>query len=138
MHEANLKRNEGVGLKMLDRDHREIHAIIHELNLNTAQQYDRARLVSLLRQLERLSSSHFALEEGIMTATRFPGQSLHRMRHEWMLEEIRRTLFAWMHPPSDSPEYNASLLLSSHTGHVRHEDLRFGEWLRGRDLVGEA
>lgn len=132
MHETNSNHSLSVGLTMLDRDHREIHAIIHELSRGAAQQCDRAALVSLLRQLERTSASHFALEEGMMTAARFPGHALHRLRHEWMLEEIKRTLADWTHVSPGSPEQTASMLLGSHTSHVRHEDLKFGEWLDGR------
>jgi|SRR5580658_3582926 hemerythrin len=137
MHETNSNHSLSVGLKMLDRDHREIHAIIHELSHGAAQQCDRASLVSLLRQLERISASHFVLEEGMMTAARFPLQELHRLRHEWMLEEIKRTLADWTHSSSGSgaPEQTASMLLGSHTSHVKHEDLKFGVWLDGRGLT---
>ena len=131
MSRVNRSRNLSVGLKMIDRDHKEIHDLLHELHCGANQQSGQARLVSLLRQLERLSSSHFSLEEGMMTATRFPGESLHRMRHEWMLEEIRRTLFAWMHPSFPATEHTSSMLLGSHTDHVEHEDLRFDAWLDG-------
>jgi len=135
MQRAIPNRELSVRLKMLDRDHREILSIIQELCGSNAQQCDRARLVSLLRQLERVSKSHFTLEESMMKATQFPEQSLHRMRHEWMLEEISRTLSDWKHPSCDAPEQNAAMLLGSHNSHVRHEDLRFGVWLDGESVT---
>jgi hemerythrin-like metal-binding protein len=134
MDSANRSPDLSVRMNILDRDHREIDAILHELNCASAQQGDVARMVPLLRRFESITLSQFALEDGMMTATQFPGQALHRMRHAWMAEEIKRTLYGWDHPASGLPEQSISMLQESHSNHVQYEDLKFGAWLDRRHM----
>lgn len=134
MRSVICSRDLSVRMNILDRDHREIDAILHELNYASAQQCDTARLIPLLRQFQRIALSHFALEDGMMTATRYPGLALHRMRHEWMCEEVGLTLNAWKHPSLETPEQSVLMLLESHSNHVQYEDLRFGVSLDRRRM----
>ncbi len=52
-----------LGIKMLDRDHKQISELLLEINFNAARDGDPGRQIRRLRKLTRVTRSHFLLEE---------------------------------------------------------------------------
>ena len=71
-------RKHDLGIKVIDRDHREISELLLEINFNVVRDADAGRRIRHLRDLARATRSHFLLEEGMMAASKFPGLPLHR------------------------------------------------------------
>jgi len=65
----------------------------------------------------------------MMAATNYPGLFLHRQRHAWMLEEIRRLAEHWGKEPSGLMRESIGYLWESHIEHVECEDQAYGLWL---------
>ena len=129
LHVKKNSLNLGVGLRLLDRDHREIKATIFELNQDASEHREVGRQIALLRQLERVMCSHFALEEGLMCAAQFPGYSAHQIRHQWMMERVRRTI-SWLgHPVEGTPMQAVTSLDMMHEAHVGNDDRSLEDWL---------
>jgi hypothetical protein len=61
-----------VGVKILDFDHREMTEAIHEIGEALARDEDPRQTSSLLHRLAEFTLTHFALEEEMMAATKFP------------------------------------------------------------------
>jgi len=120
-----------VGVRILDCDHREITEAILELQESAATQQDRGRVSSLLNKLRHFTSVHFALEEGMMAATRYPKLALHRLHHQRMMEHMRKLLprFDGAHPVLQNEALGC--LAEWHTSHVQSDDLHYGHWLNG-------
>jgi hemerythrin len=118
-----------VGVKMLDCDHRVLFEAIKELQAAASADGDLRRTRSLLRKLADFTLTHFALEEGMMLATKFPGMAQHRLHHQQLTEHVaalasrnnRNGL------PLDSEAMN--LLSELHVNHVRSDDMHYGLWL---------
>ena len=121
----------GSGMQMLDRDHRAISEILVELNGLVAREACPALQLRLLKELGQLSAVHFALEEGMMSATRYPSLPAHQLRHRRMAEEIRRVTASWSAKTAPALVQPAGLLWESHILHVENEDLDFGRWVNG-------
>jgi len=118
-----------VGVKMMDRDHEEISGMVLELNAQAAAEKPWDRTGPLLRELIRATGCHFSLEEAMMTAAKYPHAAIHRLRHEWMIDQMRVLLARSRQSGFAANEPLLGLLAESHFAHVAAEDLRFGLWL---------
>ncbi len=127
-----------LGIKMIDRDHREISELLMEINFNAARDENAARKIRRLRGLERVTRSHFLLEEVMMAETKYPGLALHRLRHQWMMEQIRQLAAYWDREKSPLTREPMGQLWESHIAHVENEDQAYGLWLDGTSGESEG
>jgi len=120
-----------VGVRIIDNDHREIAEAIQQLQADTVPGEDRGRARSLLNRLRHFTLAHFALEEGMMAATRYPKLAIHRFHHQRMVEQMG-ALLARFHEAHPALQHDAlACLLRWHNSHVRNHDLHYGLWLDG-------
>jgi hemerythrin-like metal-binding protein len=123
-----------LGVTVIDRDHQFISELLLEINFNAAREGDPRRQIRRLNELAHLTRSHFLLEEGMMTAAQYPGLTLHTLRHEWMMEQIRRLAAYWSGQRNAMTREPMGLLWESHTAHMECEDRAFGLWLDAMNL----
>jgi hemerythrin len=123
--------NHDLGIKVIDRDHREISELLVEINFNGSRDGDAGRRIRSLREVARATRSHFLLEETMMAVSKFPGLPLHRLRHQWMLEQIWQLANDWGKQKNALTREPVGLLWESHTAHVESEDRAYGLWLDG-------
>lgn len=134
MNSANRIDELSVGIKILDRDHREMSETIHELQADIAAGKEQTRTGLLLSKMAGLTLAHFTLEEGMMAATKFPGLAMHRRRHQRMMEEVRAFAARRNWDGSASNPNSLWFMTGWHSAHVGRDDLDFGLWLNGIDL----
>jgi len=120
-----------IGVRMMDRDHREIAEVLDEIKIQLATGKAQSTTERLIGDLARATRSHYILEEGIMAAANYPGMALHRLRHQWMMEQLKAVV-----PQSRRRNFALNLALlqlfsESHSDHVHTDDLRYGMWLNG-------
>ncbi|MGA3373267.1 MAG: hemerythrin domain-containing protein [Terracidiphilus sp.] len=118
-----------VGVKILDCDHREMTEAIYEIQAAVTADRDPRRTESLLRKLAQFSLTHFALEEGMMAATRFPGLAPHRLNHQRMIERMKTFVSRQEGNGLTLDRNSLHLLAEIHAAHVEQDDLRYGLWL---------
>ena len=118
-----------MGIKLLDRDHDHLKEILEEIQLMAAAGFASGQTGVMLRKLAKRMRLHFALEEQLMSATRYPGTVVHHLKHQWLVDQL--DLLATQRGRS-ALEQNAhllSLLADSHFKHMSNEDLDYGLWL---------
>lgn len=118
-----------VGVRILDCDHREMSETIMEIQANDLAGRERSRSHSLLRKLARFTLVHFALEEGMMAAAKYPAMALHSLRHQRMIEQLQATVARYSRRGLILNGPSLGLLDAWHSGHVVRDDLDFGLWL---------
>jgi len=130
-----------MGVKMIDRDHTEISDMVLELKLSAMTAKPWSQTGPQLRELTRAVSAHASLEELMMEATQYPGFAIHKLRHQWMMDQLR-ALTAQCRKEGyvlDGPLLD--LFSESHFAHIQDEDMTFGLWLnasRVPQLAGES
>jgi hemerythrin len=67
----------------------------------------------------------------MMAASKFPGVALHRMRHQWMLQQIGHLAGYWGREKTAPTREPVGLLWESHIAHLESEDRAYGLWLIG-------
>jgi len=123
------KRELSVGVKMLDCDHRELFETIKELQTMAAGDVDPRRTSSLLSKLAEFTLTHFALEEGMMSATKFPGMALHRLHHQRLAKHAAELASRYNRGGLGLDSNSLGFLSELHADHVQQDDLHYGLWL---------
>jgi len=126
---ANGIRELSVGVRILDCDHREMSETIMELHANELAGRERSLTASLLRKLAHFTHVHFALEEGMMAATKYPAMVLHSLKHQRMIEQLQATVARYSRRGLTLTGLSLGSLDDWHTDHVERDDLDFGLWL---------
>jgi hemerythrin len=129
MEQSKERINLNVGVRILDRDHRQMAEVIHELKAATLDNWDQSLTVPLLRKLVHFTMNHFALEEDMMQTTRYPGMAVHRLNHRHLMGKLGALIAH--HDRGGLPLALSSLrfLHEWHIGHVHSDDLHYGLWL---------
>ena len=82
-------RNEfSVGVDAVDHEHREMIALINELDVAMQGDASQTTVVQALGEIYARISAHFALEEKIMRDCRYDAYEDHKADHERLLDEI--------------------------------------------------
>jgi hemerythrin len=119
------------GVRILDCDHREQSETITELRTTLSKGEDRSRTASLLRKLSRFTHSHFALEEGMMAATKYPGAALHRIHHQRLMARMDALVSRCNRGSLPLYDQAIRVLTGFHHAHIEGDDLSYGYWLNG-------
>ena len=88
----------------------------------------------LIANLGQITFSHFALEEGMMAATHYPGLFLHRLEHQWLYEQTKALEARCRRARIKADDTPVIFLDHVHIDHMRLGDLKFGLWLNGTAL----
>ncbi len=131
--ESTAKNGESsVGVRILDCDHRMLFETIGEIQAAAANE-NRRRTSALLLRLAGFTQTHFALDEEMMAATRYPGLARHRRDHQRVIERMKAIVSRYNRGglPQDRESARDSLEILSqlHATHVHDGDLRYGLWL---------
>ena len=121
--------NLSVGVGILDRDHREISEVLQELHGDLETGRMRSRTGTLLRRLAHFTMTHFALEEGMMGATRYPMTELHRLEHQSLMQQTEALAAQSRQSKFTLNDCSLALIAKSHLDHIQKDDLHYGLWL---------
>lgn len=118
-----------VGVRLIDCDHREMAEAIMELQSAAEGGMEQSRTARLLRALSHFTLTHFAMEEAMMSATKYPLVALHRLRHQRMMEQLRQVAAIQNRGKQPLRADWLAALADWHNLHVRHDDSHFGHWV---------
>ncbi len=122
--------NLSVGVGALDQEHRELCAIINDLEATVTKDEERGKVGLLLFKLADLARSHFADEETAMTASRYPGLVLHALKHQFLIEQIDALIVRLDRDGYTLNEHSLKFLRDWFETHIQKDDLNFGTWFR--------
>lgn len=78
-----------VGVPLLDSDHKTLIGLINHLNRSIGDEEEYAAVGSVLLALEEYAAHHFAREEKMMEASRYPLTDQHNATHRGFGEKVR-------------------------------------------------
>jgi hemerythrin len=121
-----------VGIRLLNVDHREIEGLIDELHATVASG-DKYRIIRILRKLSGFTRTHFALEEGMMSATEYPSLAAHRRCHQSLLLQLDSFISLYLKGRLTLSPGSLSFLLVWYAAHSHNDDAQYADWLVIRD-----
>ncbi len=122
-----------VGVRILDCDHRQMAETIMELQVEIAAGRRRGQAGLLLTRLAGFALVHFALEESMMAAAKYPGLDLHCLSHQRMMRQIRAMTLRRAGAGYAQGDCSLCLPVDWHSTHIENDDLDFGLWLNEID-----
>lgn len=84
-----------VGVPVLDADHKTLIGLINNLHRSIGDEEEYATLGSVLQALEEYAEHHFAREERVMEACRYPSLSAHSAMHRRLAAQVRELKAAY-------------------------------------------
>ncbi len=85
----NWSERMSVGVPEVDADHKTLVGLINHLHRSIGDTEEYATLGSVLKSLEDYAADHFAREERMMAAARYPGLSVHIRAHFRLAQQVR-------------------------------------------------
>jgi hemerythrin-like metal-binding protein len=79
-----------VGVPEVDADHKTLVGLINHLHRSIGDPEEYATLGSVLKSLEDYAADHFAREERMMAAARYPGLAVHIQAHFRLAQEVSK------------------------------------------------
>ena len=118
-----------VGVKTIDQQHSGLFAIVNELH--TAMMTGKAKIVlgALLDKLVKYTVEHFAYEERMMEAAKYPNLVTHRAHHTDLTKQVGDFMARYKRGDGALNIELLRFLSDWLTKHIQHEDKEYGPWL---------
>jgi hemerythrin-like metal-binding protein len=118
-----------VGVKTIDQQHSGLFAIVNELH--TAMMTGKAKNVlgALLDKLVKYTVEHFAYEERMMEAAKYPNLVTHRAHHTDLTKQVGDFMARYKRGDGALNIELLRFLSDWLTKHIQHEDKEYGPWL---------
>jgi len=127
-----------VGVEPLDDEHRELFGLLAALEAATTQRLQPESAARLLRKLEEATRTHFAREEAVMRAAKYPGLTLHSANHLRLMEKLEAFMARHGHGGQALNRHAINFLGDWLVNHIQTDDMRLGDWLRERKPIPDA
>jgi hemerythrin-like metal-binding protein len=125
--ELNWRDKYAVGFRAIDDEHRELFEAVRELESAMALN---AETGVPLKKLVSATAKHFANEEAMMRAAKYPGLALHAANHQRLMEKVQA--FAARHGQGGVAvnQHSLKFLRDWLLHHIENDDERLGGWLK--------
>lgn len=123
-----------IGHTLLDADHQHIFRIANRLQNEILEQPDVECSVvgEVLVELIEHTGAHFAREESVMRAARFPCYREHKAQHDALMKKVDALHRQYMDGEIDIPGKVSHFLLQQLVPHILTTDMDVGRWLRAQ------
>jgi hemerythrin-like metal-binding protein len=118
-----------VGHDELDGHHKTILSIVNELYTGVEEGRRRGPVDRFLEQLEDYAKRHFAREEELMKAHRFPGVASHQAAHRKYVLDLQRLRLKNLEPQGLTRHELLRFLKEWWLGHICDVDRLYGPYL---------
>jgi hemerythrin-like metal-binding protein len=128
-------KNYSVGVQALDTQHTVLIGILNDLHAAMMKGQAQSLTGPLLRKLVDYTRTHFSAEEGMLTASKYPGLNEHKAKHRDLIKQVEDYAARY-----DRGEITLNLHLLNFlrdwlTNHIQKTDREYGPWLNKNGLV---
>ena len=118
-----------VGVKSIDDQHTVLFNTINDLHAAMLKGQSRTVVGPLLHTLVDYTREHFATEEAMMEAAKYPALAKHRIKHKELTKQVEEYLTRY-----ESGDVTLSIQLSFFLSdwlskHIQSTDREYGPWL---------
>lgn len=123
------KNDYSVSVKRFDREHKELIALLNELNDAMAQGLGRFVTQSVLYRLQEYIHQHFAAEETAMRTAAYDGLASHVAEHRELAEQVEKLSTDYRRGDTSVTIEVLYLLRDWWQNHILSTDLKYGKVL---------
>jgi len=131
----NWSERYSVGVKAMDQQHLELANTLNQLH--DAMMKGKAQDVTgdLLHKLVKYTRDHFAAEENMMSASRYPKLTDHRKHHVELTKQVEEFVGRYQRGEIAINVQLLNFLRDWLTSHIQQEDHEYGPWLNKAGIV---
>ena len=118
-----------VGVKTIDQQHSGLFAIVNELHGAMMKGHAKSAVGPLLDKMVKYTVQHFAYEERMMEAAKYPGLGVHRKHHADLTRQVGEFMSRYKRGDGTLTIELLHFLSDWLTKHIQHEDKEYGPWL---------
>ena len=118
-----------VGVKSLDGQHTVLFDILNDLHAAMMKGQAQTMTGPLLRKLVDYTRTHFAAEEGMLAASKYPGLTAHRKLHVDLLKQVEDYSARYDRGEITLNLHLINVLRDWLTNHIQKTDHEYGPWL---------
>ena len=118
-----------VGVKEINGQHSGLFDILNKLHDAMAKGQGQSVAGELLHKLVRYTKEHFAAEERLMEAAKYPGLAKHRMQHEALARQVGELMAKYEKGEVSVNVHLLFFLRDWLKNHIQREDKEYGPWL---------
>ncbi len=115
-----------IGHPMIDEDHRHIFDIANRLQAELLEDPEHSIVGEVLVELIEHTGGHFAREEALMQAAKYPGYAVHKHEHEVLMEMVNDLHHRFMNRPGNITADVAEFFRKSLIPHFMNWDMKLG------------
>lgn len=123
-----------VGVKSIDGQHSVLFGLVNDLHAAMMKGQAQSMTGPLLRKLVDYTKTHFAAEEKMLTAAKYPGLTDHQAKHRDLIKQVTEFVARF-----DKGEVTVNLDLLNFlrnwlVNHIQKVDREYGPWLNEHGL----
>jgi len=115
-----------VGVKTIDKQHSGLFGMVNELHADMMKGQAQSVVGPLLDKLAKYTVQHFAHEERMMDAAKFPGLATHRAHHSDLTRQVGDFMARYKRGDGTLNIQLLRFLSDWLTRHIQHEDKEYG------------
>jgi|SRR5579863_1528815 len=126
--------NYSVGVSTIDQQHSGLFAIVNELHTAMMKGQTKSVLGALLDKLVKYTQEHFAYEERMMDAAKYPGFTAHKTHHADLTKQVSEFMARYKRGDGTLNIELLRFLSDWLTKHIQKEDKEYTPWLKSNGL----
>lgn len=135
MQQKNLipewKMKYNIGIELVDLQHQYFLNLIKRLSSLLNKDLSDHMITRLINEILKYAEFHFQSEENLMLIEEYPEFDKHTELHKDLIEEIGTFLYYYSHGEKQAEEL-IEFLTEWFMHHTVEEDLKFGDYLKGK------
>lgn len=122
--------NFSVGVGAIDQQHSGLFSIVNDLHTAMMKGQAKSVIGSLLDKLARYTHEHFAYEERMMEAAKYPALTTHKAHHAELTKQVSDFMARYKRGDGTLNIELLRFLSDWLTKHIQHEDKEYSPWLK--------
>jgi hemerythrin len=118
-----------VGVKAMDQQHISLVDTLNDLHAAMMKGLAQDTTGPLLHKLVTYTRDHFAAEESVMVAAKFPGLSQHRLKHRDLTKQVEEFVARYERGEITVNVHLMNFLRDWLANHIQKEDIEYGRWI---------
>ena len=123
-----------VGVKALDGQHTVLFNTLNDLHAAMMNGNGKTMTGPLLRKLVEYTRTHFADEEAMLTATKYPGLADHKVRHRELINQVNGYVDSFDRGDAALNLHLITFLSDWLTNHIQKSDHDYSSWLNSHGV----